>query len=372
MIGSDMFADMQPMPEDTTIQLPITFDYTGGAQESMKSKVITSVVLVAIMLFIDIACLFASEVDIVTKLCVVTVVTLAVTYFLRFITFKERMYSDAYETLAETNFNPGTETFWQIYDVSNVHPYICHYSNKTKGIFVRLEKDVIVGKPDDILYRHHEGIADAYKKAGGYNLNICHIDYMDNVGNDVRMKSLWRNLEYCENKSLKRMLESVYANLQYRMSNVYTSYDTYVFKGNKRPDELWYEVKDIIESFMCANYITYKVLDIHKLRSTAIALFNLEEFSAKEACNRVLNQEKYRGLVPIKIIHDDGTEDRINLTTEEKRIEAEEKARQEKERQKQAKASKKNNKKKGTEKPQEEVLEEPQATEQNNDNVDFF
>lgn len=51
-----MAVDMTPQPGDTSINLPITFDYKGGRGENKKGKIILSIADVLLTIIFTVGC----------------------------------------------------------------------------------------------------------------------------------------------------------------------------------------------------------------------------------------------------------------------------------------------------------------------------
>lgn len=307
---------MIPDVDDRTIRLPVTFDYNGGRGDKLRGNILTVIVTLVLSIIFIVGICRNVDMTIAGKVIGVAAIVVVVNVFLRFKVLHELTYSDAYETLKELDNQPSSRSFWNIYSIDDEYPYICHYLDGKHGIFVRLEKDVVVGKPDDIAFTHYEAISEAYNLAGSLNMNMCHIDYMDNVGNDPRLKQLYESLNDCDNPDLKELMLSVYANLQSEMSMDYASFDVYVFTSRGNPAQLYYNVKQCVDRLLGGNYLSYKALDSEAIRTTCMAIFNLNEFSAADACANIFKENTYRGIIPIRVEHIDSVEE-INRTQEQ-------------------------------------------------------
>ena len=330
---------MRPEPDDTSIRLPITFDYKGGRGAAKKGNIILAIVLVIISIVLTVFML-RGDGGIAKKALIVSAIWLLVIMFIRFRIMHERVFSDAYEALKEIDNIPSTDSFWTIYEIDSTYPYICHFKDGKSGIFVRLEKDVVVGKGEDVLFKHFDAISEAYNIAGSCSINMCQIDYMDNVGNDSRLASLYEDLNDCENPDMKDAMLSIYANLQDEMSRDYASFDVYLFTCKGKEDRLWINTKRIVDKMLNGNYLTFRALDIDGIRTTCMALFNLTDFSAIEACESIFSTSRHRGIVPIKVEHINGEVTELNKTQAQLKEEARERALQ-------AEEAKRNKKKRG-------------------------
>lgn len=327
-----MAVDMTPQPGDTSINLPITFDYKGGRGENKKGKIILSVADILITLILTVGCALNKNLDLWMRFLLPCVVFYIGLFILRFFVFRELWFSDVYETLKATDYDLKLDQIWQIFDIDFEYPYICYFKNGYKGIFVRMEKDAITGKVGDAQFDHYTAIGDAYNVAHSLNMNIVHIDYMDNVGNDTRMQKLYDDLVFVENPDMQEMLIDIYSNLQDEMSQNYASFDIYLFLTRDKLNNFVYNMQTVCNYMLGGNFITYKVLDRFEISRVCVALFNLHDFSIVEACENVLSGVEHHGVIPIKVKHGDGTEEVFNKTTAEKKVIAEENARKQKER----------------------------------------
>ena len=327
-----MAVDMTPQPGDTSINLPITFDYKGGRGENKKGKIILSIADVLLTIIFTVGCASNDNLEIWMRFLLPCVVIYIGLFILRFFVFRELWFSDVYETLKATDYDLKLDQIWQIFDIDFEYPYICYFKNGYKGIFVRMEKDAITGKVGDAQFDHYSAIGDAYNVAHSLNMNIVHIDYMDNVGNDTRMQKLYDDLVFVENPDMQEMLIDIYSNLQDEMSQNYASFDIYLFLTRDKLNNFVYNMQTVCNYMLGGNFITYKVLDRFEISRVCVALFNLHDFSIVEACENVLSGVEHHGVIPIKVKHGDGTEEIFNKTTAEKKVIAAENARKQKER----------------------------------------
>lgn len=327
-----MAVDMTPQPGDTSINLPITFDYKGGRGENKKGKIILSIADVLLTVIFTVGCASNDNLEIWMRFLLPCVVLYIGLFILRFFVFRELWFSDVYETLKATDYDLKLDQIWQIFDIDFEYPYICYFKNGYKGIFVRMEKDAITGKVGDAQFDHYSAIGDAYNVAHSLNMNIVHIDYMDNVGNDTRMQKLYDDLVFVENPDMQEMLIDIYSNLQDEMSQNYASFDIYLFLTRDKLNNFVYNMQTVCNYMLGGNFITYKVLDRFEISRVCVALFNLHDFSIVEACENVLSGVEHHGVIPIKVKHGDGTEEIFNKTIAEKKVIAAENARKQKER----------------------------------------
>lgn len=326
-----MAMDMRPQPEDTAINIPVTFDYRGGKSANVKGNIISVAIFTIVPIIVSVGIFKSSELEIWQKFLYAGVVLYVGLFLIRFFVLKETYYSDIYENLKLKDFRLKTNDIWQIFDIDSNYPFISYFRNGYKGIFVKMEKDVITGKPDTAMYDHYEAISDAYNTAHSLNMNIVHIDYMDNIGNDPRLQVMYDDLAEVSNMDMQDLLIDMYSYLQDNMSMNYASFDIYLFLTKDNLNNFTYNVQSVVGRMLGGNYITYKILDRNDISSVCTALFNLHDFSVFEACENVLQTTTHTGIIPISVMHPDGKEDIINKTQAEKKAEAQEKARKQKE-----------------------------------------
>ena len=318
-----MAVDMTPQPGDYSINLPITFDYRGGRGANKKGKIIVSIIDVAVTIILIVIFCLNQELEIWQKILYSLGVAYVGLVILRFFVFKELYFSDIFEKLKKDDYDLKLDYIWQIFDIDYEYPYISYFKNGQKGIFVRMERDAITGKPETATYDHYEIIGDAYNLAHSLNMNIVHIDYMDNVGNDARMQKLYDDLTFVDNPDMQEMLVDIYSNLQEEMSRNYASFDIYLFLTRDNAHNFIYNVQVVANKMLGGNFITFKVLDRHEISRVCTAVFNLHDFSIVDACENVLQGSSHSGIIPLNVTHSDGTIEEFNKTVEEKRILAE-------------------------------------------------
>lgn len=349
---------MRPEVGDTELVLPITFDYSGGRAESRKSKRLWSAIVIVIGIIVSIGIMRSKDLAFPIDLIIGLGVFFLVLLFVRYALLNEKKVRADYKELEETDSQLGTETIWGIYSVSLNYPYICRFRNGKSGIFIRLTKDVILGKYADAEYEHYEAIGDAYNIAGASRVQIVHIDYMVNVGTDDRLASSFESLSNVSNPDLKDILTEIFSYQQEQMLNSVTTYDVYAFLWTGSDISAWNTINKILSCFLDANYRGYVILNDVELRELVKAVFNLEEFSVNQASGTAFKTSLSASLVPIEVVHANGIVEKLNKTTAEKKTELAEKtalAQAVEEEKKRKKQERKNAKKKKKDKhPKEE------------------
>lgn len=282
--------DFKPQPGDTSINIPITFDYKGGRAQNTKGKVILAIGISVLTIIGILGTATNNSAEIYIRVFAPFLVFYIGLFMMRFFVFHELWYSDIYEGLLESDYELKLDDIWQIFDIDFEYPYIAYFKNGYKGIFVRMEKDAITGKPDEAMFDHYEAVGDAYNVAHALNMNIVHIDYMDNVGNDSRLQKMYDDLAFVENPDMHEMLIDIYSHLQDEMSRNYASFDIYLFLTRDNVNNFVYNMQAVCNRMLGGNFITYKVLDRYEIAKVCVALFNLHEFSIVDACENEIGR----------------------------------------------------------------------------------
>lgn len=322
------YGNMRPKMGATNMTLPITFDYSGGRRDSSRSHKIWAVVLGILGLLVGIGTLFSKEGFFLANILLGFGVMYLDALFIRFVIMKEGKIRKNMVEMEDNDYQYPTDKIWGIYAVEDQYPYYCRFRNGKSGLFVRLNKDVILGKFSQAQFDHYEAISDALNIAGSSRVRICHIDYMDNVGTDERIEESFVALEDVKNTDLKDVLTDIFTYQKEQMMERVTTFDVYGFLWTGSDIAAWAVIQKVLSCFLEANYRSYHILDSSDLRELQCVLGNLHDFSVNDAMSTAFHtNEEYKGVYPIRIVHEDGTEDKLGDTFEEKR----EKRRQEEE-----------------------------------------
>lgn len=307
---------MRPQQGSDTIQIPITFDSRGGSRIAEAGKKVWLLLLAIGWIFTSVISLIISDTWVGYMYTPVSL--FVISYVVRFLILRERYYRAKRKELVENEYMFNHSMFWNIYEVSSRYPYIASFGNGMKGIFIALDKDVIVGKDDDYDYFHHEAIANAYQQMEKRGIEAIHIDYMDTVGKDDRMKSLFAQAEKTENEDLRKVLMRMYDHIEYKMNKTYASYDVYCFYAFARDDLFWDELQIVLEYFGQANYIRARALDRDDISTLVESVMNITEFSVNRA-NDTMFREMNKHIEYIRPIwvEKDGEKEELNKTLDE-------------------------------------------------------
>lgn len=251
---------MKPEKNDNYIQIPVTFDSSSKPGGLTNDKFILAILVMGVWLALSIFIMF-SEWTLFQKIGFDLISFIISLSFSRYIILRERYFMKRRNELQEKDYKITYSNFWNIYEVTNSYPYICRYANGLKAIFVMFEKDVIVGRDLDNDYYHYEAIAEAYLQMSKRGIDCMHIDYMDTVGKDDRINVLFDMASKSENPILGDVLTRIFDNVEGIMQSSYASYDVYCFFYAGKDELFMDELEVVLDAFLEANYIRYRVLD---------------------------------------------------------------------------------------------------------------
>lgn len=310
---------MIPERGSDIIEIPVTFDIVGDRISITNGKLVLSALIFIASIILSIILVFSLS---GSKRFMFPLILLVGSYlFLKFGLIKEHIFRKQREKLIANDYKFTPSLYWGIYSINDYFPYICKMSNGCYAIFVAMDKDVIVGKDADYDYDHHQAIANAYQKMSKYSKMYCmHIDYMDIIGKDSRMDSLFEGLIGTKNSDLKNMVTRIYDHVQVYMNNAYANYDVYVFYYKGREESFWDDLSGVLEQFSEANYIRDRVLDREEIGSLCKTLMNLNDFSVTHASEQMFMQNAVRANQFFKVIwvEKNGKRTVVNRTKEER------------------------------------------------------
>lgn len=338
---------MRPSMGDSYITLPITFDYHGGRRDSQKTKVTWAWITGIIGFIIVIGILFSKEGKFFSNLSIAFVVSLVLFFGIRYIFLDEKRVRANYKKMMSDDLRLDDSVIWGIYHVEDAYPYICRFRNGRSGLFIGLNKDVILGKYVESEYEHYEAIGDAYNLAGASRVQIVHIDYMDNVGSDERLEESFISLGEVSNPDLKNLLTEIFSYQQDQMMKNVTTFDVYAFLWTGSDISAWNTIQRILACFLDANYRSYHVLNSLDLRELTKVVMNLEEFSVIKASSGAFETSVSSSISPILLVDANGNETKLGKTKDERKEEARQRAEerialdQEKQRRKRSRRGKK-------------------------------
>ena len=306
--------DMIPQPNAREVCIPLTFDVRGNVKTISKTKIYGGLFISILTFVLSMGLVFLMGFG---GFCLGLGITCLVVSFIRFIMLQETYFMSKYKELEATKGVYDYNLFWNIYDIDESKPYICHLSDGTKAIFVALPKDVILGKGEESSYLHYEGVSAAYGALSKNGISCMHIDYMDIVGKDDRLTKFFEELEKTRDPNLKRLLYSIFNHIRGIMSEEITSYDVYCFYTRGSDDLFLSSLDLVIAGLHKANYLGHILLNKEEIAELVKAVFNISDFQIKQMCEGVLESKGATSFLRVIWTETDGERKIINKTKQE-------------------------------------------------------
>lgn len=301
---------MKPKVGDSNVAIPITLRTAKVLGEARyRNRIYLAMGMGGLVTLLTLLWLFFGGNHVLIRIILAPVILYATLWVIRYLVLEESLYRKNISRQIETDFRLTYPDLWDIFDVEDHSPHICHYSSGKKAIFIVLQKGVRIGK-DTFQHRfeHYDRLADAFRVLPNYGVSFIHMDIMGSIGQDPRIARLYSELPTIQNDSAREVLGMMYSHLQAEIEFSSSSQDViclYTTKGSE---------KDLISAFhlfsekvLATNYSAIRTLDKEGIRSLIKELFNLVEFSANEASLSTLEDSSYVQLLPVRLIRPDGT-----------------------------------------------------------------
>lgn len=292
---------MRPDKNSDYIKIPLTIDYKAGRSDDKKHTLFLALALFFVGIVVFLGILFSKNGNIFSNILLSSLELFTVITVIRFFIFKEHKIRNNMISRIDNQYSVNTRKIWGIYSVEDEPPYYVHFRNGSEGLFVLLEKGVMIGKSSDAEYDHYEDVGEAYRKLGSDKISMFHIDYMDYIGVDDRIQGMLEESSKGENKEVKKVVNDILLNLRKNMLSISTTYDVYVFtyKGNRQT--ALKSIQDALRSFLNANYVSYHFLSKYEHRELIKILFSINDFSVEKACSEASTMGINVNLKPIEV-----------------------------------------------------------------------
>ena len=307
---------MRPEQGNENIKIPVTFEGGGGNRVRQAGIKMWLFLIFLFWVMISIAALIIAD---TWKGYLFPLYALfGLSYVVRYLIFRERFYRAKRKQLIENDFMFDHTVFWNIYDISYRYPHFLTFETGTKGLLIAFDKGVVIGKGEHSDFYHHEALTEAYQQVLNRGMDMVHIDYMDVLGKDRRMDSLFSLAEKTVNPDIRKVLTRIYDHTEYLMNNSYASYDVYAFRYRGREEQFWFEMEQCLNFFTRANYLRYRILDREGITQVVESTMNVQEFSVNRTNDAIFKKLNFvTEYIKAIWVERDGTREILNKTREE-------------------------------------------------------
>ncbi len=303
-----------------SITLPLTLNKPTESKFNGKIALFVTIISLIITLIVTIFIL-RGYLPLIVKLIILGVLYTSFVLIINFIVLRGAEKKDAYLEILDTDYSISLATIWGILDTEKAYPYINHYTDGERGIFIRMNKDVKEGKGVNADFEHYTAVEDAYKIAHEENVSIELCDYMENIGEDSRTNDIVDRIAGIQNQDFQNIVSSMYRHLERITSNKFSTFDVYIISTRDNTVDLEYKAKRVINKALEGNYKSFVILNREEVRKLTESLFNLESFSANSAQNELVEEEQANNVRIIKKTNADGTVEVYNKSRKQLREE---------------------------------------------------
>ena len=308
--------DLKPRRGDDRVAIPVTFDVKYSVLVFKMSKIYISLAAIALFFILWVIVMFIAASG-NYRIIATVIAFLIVPTVCRMGIIGEFKYRKSYKYLVANNFQYDYSLFWSIYDTSTSSPTVFFHTSGMSSVFVAFDKDVIVGKGDSSDYEHFEAISEAYQLLAKKGISCIHIDYMDNVGKDTRLASLFESAKSCESEDLRNCILDMLDYMQWYMMGTYADYDVFCFTSKLRPDLFIDELIPVLSAFEQGNYIRYRILTRPEVRDLVSSVFSVSDFSVTRACDNLFSSKGTTSYLKVIWTELDGKREIVNKTREQ-------------------------------------------------------
>lgn len=314
---------MKPQVGDKYVNIPVTLDGSVGRNGRYKGKLLVVVIVTILTGFLMFSQLTTGDGGLVKRVLMAFLILFVSSSIVRFMIMGELKLRKTYKKIIKNDHQFDIQTLWGIYKPCAAYPYIYYMSNGGLVSYIRMGKDVIIGRKEQDLFNHYDKIADALRFAGENGLTISHIDYMDSVGKDERIDIWMEEAMKTSNPDFKDAYSMMYSHMTNSVLYHMSSEDVYAVYGWMPEQEFNRKIKEFAKELRKANYASFSLLDRVGIQNLISTVYGFKTFSFYEASKSTFKDNSKGGrVVPILLKTAEGFE-KINKTKKEIKEESE-------------------------------------------------
>jgi len=279
---------------DGKIFFPRTVDGHVSDEQFMtgtKAGILAVVLVVGTLLIINI---WSGYYNTIARLILIAITIHISIFIIRYLVFNEKYYYSMYNKMKEHKItSPGL--FWDIINRQDTpNGCVCTFSDMKIGVYVKLERDSIVGKNSEFEEMHFDAVSEFYKEINSSGLKTVKADIMEQAGNDPRIACLDELVIKSEfNKNLNSLVGSMVSYTKHitRKTLYDAEYLIVYTEGMDRWENLINNVDDAMQNLLDGAYVNYYILDSTDIDSLVQQTYDVKIFDSNKAS---LNIYKYK------------------------------------------------------------------------------
>lgn len=213
---------------------------------------------------------------------------------LRYIVFEEKLYYKMYRELKDGNVISPYK-FWNIASKQNTdRGTILNYNDAKTGVIVKLQRDVITGRGEDLKEVHFDAVSDFYKELNKRKIKRVYMNVMENIGNDQRLNELDKLCNTTDNYNLNRLVELSITYIKNISNSTLTDVEYYLLYVEQIVEYTQFlnDVEDCLSILMNGAYKSYEILGAQggrEINEFAKKINFVEYFNTDEASLSIFN-----------------------------------------------------------------------------------
>lgn len=245
-----------------------------------------------------------------------TLSTLIILYLyllvIRYFVLSEKYYYSMYKRMKEIDITTPA-IFWSIVNKHETDDgCVVTFNDMKMGVFIKLDRDSIVGREDNFREQHFDAISDFYAELARNGLHFVKADIMEPAGKDNRIQELDDLvMKANSNPNLYKLMNLQVAHIKnITRATLYES-EYYLIYSEKleRVDYLLDTVVETAHILLYGGYCGFTVLDGPEIDELAKQIFGVRIFDSNEATIQVFkNNVNNTNAFTIKTVnYKDGT-----------------------------------------------------------------
>lgn len=223
-----------------------------------------------------------------------TVVSLIVFYFftliVRYFVLSEKYYYSMYKRMKEIEVTTPA-IFWGIVNKHEMDDgCVVTFNDLKMGVYVKLDRDSIVGREDTFREQHFDAISEFYAELNRNGLRYVRADIMEPAGKDNRIQELDDLVVRSSyNPNLYKLMNLQVAHIKnITRATLYESEYVLVYTEKlERPEYIMDIVVETAHSLLYGGYSGFTILDGTEIDELAKHIFGVRIFDSNEATIQV-------------------------------------------------------------------------------------
>lgn len=244
---------------------------------------------------------------------------------IRYAVLNEKYYFNMYLRMKETE-DTTPATFWRIVDRQDKqNGCVVTFDDTRVGVYVKLERDSIIGKNEEFREDHYDALSDLYKDLNKAGFKYVCLNIMETAGKDPRIPELDNIVVKSEfNKNLCRLMgEQVgYIKNITRVTNYESEYMIIYSDDIDMGSEIIDKVEDLLYVLTNGAYSGYYIMQSDEIDALVKEVYDVTMFDSSLATLSIYDKSNAVLSKPFKIkalLHEDGRLEKY-YTEEEKAI----------------------------------------------------